>query len=105
MGDWYTGSGAVLIKNIIKCVFGIEPGLNDLKIIPSAYFPSKKAELQITIVNSKVKLIYENKGIGTRQILLNGEPLTLQTDKIRNVDYALIPKNKLTDNCVIKVID
>ena len=105
MGDWYTGSGAVLIKNIIKCGFGIEPTLNAVKIMPSAYFPAKKASIQLRIGGNTVKLVYENQGKGKRQILLNGNSLEIQSDKIRAVDYALVKKDMLADNSVITVID
>lgn len=105
MGDWHTGSGAVLIKNIIKCGFGIEPMMNDVKFIPSAYFPSSQAEITLSICGKKVTCRYENRNSGERQFYLNGQRIEASFDKMRNTSYIVVDKKALTDNCTILVID
>ena len=105
MGDWYTGSGTVLIKNMIKCGFGIEPTLSTLKLIPPAYFPSKTAELNIKIKGENVTVKYENRGEGMRSIYMNGEKLPLLFDDIRGTYYAEIPDSKLNGNIQFLITD
>ena len=105
MGDWYTGSGAVLMKNVIKYGFGVEPTLDAVKIMPAPYFPAKKAQMKLSIGNKTVTVQYENRGQGTRQILLNGEPLALQADALRRAYGAVIPKASLADNNTVLIVD
>ena len=47
MGDWYTGSGAVLVKEMIKFGFGIAPALDGLTIQTPAKMPCNKAKIEI----------------------------------------------------------
>ncbi len=105
MGDWYTGSGTVLIKDIIKSAFGIEPDLNGIKIAPAGYFPSEKAQISLKIKNCNVTVKYENKNSGSRKITLDGKELPLQFDSLRNINYAQIDKTDLSDNAVISITD
>ena len=105
MGDWYTGSGAVLIKNVIKYGFGVEPTMDDVKIMPSAYFPAKNAQMKLNICNKAITVKYENRGQGRRQIFLSGDPLELRFDKLRNTYGAIVPKSALADNNTVLVID
>ncbi len=105
MGDWYTGSGTVLIKNIIKCAFGIEPNLQGLKLLPAKYFPSKKAEISLKLKGFNVTVKYQNLNSENRKITLNGKELPLEFDSLRNIYYAQIDKAKLSDNSLIVVTD
>lgn len=105
MGDWYTGSGTVLIKDIIKCGFGIEPDLNGVKIAPAGYFPSKTAEITVNVKGCTLNVRYENLELGKRKITLNGKELPLEFDSLRNIYYAQIDKAKLSDNALIVVTD
>lgn len=105
MGDWYTGSGAVLMKNVIKYGFGVEPTMDAVKIMPSAYFPAKSAQMKLVISGKSVTVRYENRGQGIRQILMNGEPLELRFDKLRNAYGAVVSKSKITENSDVLIID
>lgn len=49
MGDWYTGSGTVLIKGLIKHGFGIVPDLDGLTIQMPREMPCDHAELRIVV--------------------------------------------------------
>lgn len=105
MGDWYTGSGTVLIKEIIKNGFGIEPTLSSLKLSPPAYFPSETAELKIKVKGSILSVKYENRGEGIRSIYMNGEKLDTEFDQILETFCAEIPDSKLTDTTQILITD
>ncbi len=105
MGDWYTGSGAVLIKEVIKCAFGIEPNLNGLKIVPANYFPTDKAEISIKIGDKKVIVKYQNSNNSKRKILVNGKDVEVLYDSVRETYYTEIEKSDLLEENIIEVID
>lgn len=105
MGDWYTGSGAVLMKNIIKYGFGIEPTLTDVKIFPSAHFPAASAKMKLCISGKSINIVYRNEGNRNRKILLNSEPCELISDSLKNTCGTSIPKSRLTDNMTVTVVD
>lgn len=97
MGDWYTGSGTVLIKDIIKCGFGIEPDMSGIKVSPGNYFPAKSAEMSLDIKNTRVYVKYENQNSGNRKIYLNGKELETGFDTMKNLRFAYIPTSELKD--------
>ncbi len=105
MGDWYTGSGTVLVKEIIKCAFGVEPSLNSLKIAPANYFPTDKAEISLNIGKNSVTVKYCNQKSKKRRILFNGAETDLLFDAVRNIYYIEVEKTLLKDNNIIEVID
>lgn len=105
MGDWHTGSGAVLIKDIIKYGFGIEPAMDSVKITPAAYFPTDKAEITLSICGRKVTFRYENRAQGERGFYLNGQKLDVAFDHMRNTPYVVIDKKDLADNCTVIIVD
>lgn len=105
MGDWYTGSGTVLIKEIIKCAFGIEPSLSTLKIIPANYFPTDKAEISLNISDKRVTVRYRNENNKKRKILLNAVACELKFDNVRDAYFTEINKEDLKKINIIEVID
>ncbi|MBQ4561333.1 MAG: hypothetical protein IJA55_03250 [Clostridia bacterium] len=76
MGDWYTGSGTVLLKELVKYGFGIQPTLGMLYIKPPKYFPSEKAELEIKIDGKTLTFEIQGKGEKDRRIYFDGEDIT-----------------------------
>ena len=79
--------------------------MNDVKFIPSAYFPDSQAEIRLSICGKIVTCKYENKNQAERQFYLNGQRLETSFDKIRNTPYVIVDKKVLTDNCTILIID
>ncbi len=71
MNDWFTGSGCVLAKVLVKGVFGVKPNLNGIEISPSSYFPCDTASMDITVKGVRLNISYENKGDG-RKVLIDG---------------------------------
>lgn len=104
-GDWYTGSGTVLIKAIVKCGFGIEPSLSALKISPADYFPCKKASVSLTVKGCRLTVKYEDRGEGVRRIYFGDEELPLICDGIRKNYYAVIDDGKLLPRTEIRITD
>ena len=72
MGDWHTGSGAVLVKETIRYGFGIHPSIEGLRIQPPAYFPAEKAEISLNVKGSRITLKYEDKNAGVRKVKIEG---------------------------------
>ncbi len=76
MGDWYTGSGTVLLKELVKHGFGIQPTLDMLYLKPPKYFPCEKAELEINIDGKKLSFEIQGKGETNRRVYFDGEDIT-----------------------------
>lgn len=104
-GDWYTGSGTVLIKGIIKYGFGICPDLDGVAIQTAKTLPTKSASIEILLKGKKATLEYKNKSIGKRQILIDGKPADLRYDKLMDTYKAYIPTSEIHDGILIEVID
>ncbi|MBR6513748.1 MAG: hypothetical protein IKT46_02820 [Clostridia bacterium] len=75
MGDWYTGSGTVLLKELVKYGFGIQPTLEMLYIKPPKYFPCEKAELEIKIDGKQLCFEIQGKGEKDRRVYFDGEDI------------------------------
>ncbi len=106
MGDWHTGSGAVIVKETIRYGFGIFPVLDGLQIQFPKYFPAKRGEISINVKGSKVKLTYENKGIGKRTIDIKGASDILEKyDDLMGINTYFIPEDKMQNEINITICD
>ena len=105
MGDWYTGSGTALIKEVIRYAFGIEPTISTLKIVPANYFPTDKAKIEFNVVGKRVCVNYSNNNNGKRQIIINGKDAQVEYDAVRDTYFAQISKSDLENNNIIEIID
>ncbi len=103
MGDWYTGSGTVLLKELVKYGFGIEPALNGVKITPSSYFPCEKAELKVRVKGSNITVSVQGKGRKDRRIYLDGEDITESYDEQMRTNTAFIPMFRFKDEMNITI--
>ena len=106
MGDWYTGSGTVVLKEIVKYGFGVNPSLSGLNICMPKFMNCENAELQINIKGKKVIILYENKNENERKYFIDS---VLQSktyyDKILDGITIYIPSEELHDGMIIKVTD
>lgn len=106
MGDWHTGSGAVLIKETIRYGFGIYPTIKGLRIQFPEYFPAAKGEIVLPVKNSWVTLRYEDKGIGERSVSIVGaDSYTEEFDSLMNVPAFFIPADAMGSDIVITICD
>lgn len=105
MGDWYTGSGTVLIKNLVRFGLGIEPDLGGLKIRTPAEMPCEKAEITMSVKGKTVTLRYENKGEGKRRISIDGAEIATAYDEQFATRTAYIPAEDITEGMTITVTD
>lgn len=105
LGDWHTGSGTVLIKEIIRCAFGIAPELGGLKIQFPEYFPASSGEITVPVRDAVVTLRYENAGNGERSVTVDGAEYTESFDFLRNIPVFFIPESALKGNITVTVRD
>ena len=104
-GDWYTGSGAVLVKELIKYGFGIAPDLEGLKVQTPAKMPCDNASIKVTVKGHPITLVYKNEGAGKRSFKVNGQVKEGTLNSIMEVENLFIPASDLADGMVIEVID
>ena len=103
--DWYTGSGTVFIKNLVKFGFGVCPTLEGLTIQTAAYMPTRDASINIIVKGHPITVKYQNKGFGSRHFTVNGKEMTGEFDSMMNINKLFIPTADITDNMVVEVID
>ena len=106
LGDWHTGSGAVLVKETIKYGFGIVPTLDGVNIRFPAYFPAEKGEISLKIADSDVTVKYSDEGNGERRIAVEGaENYTETFDHLMNIPVIFIPGGGMSRQVTIKITD
>lgn len=103
--DWYTGTGTVLIKNLVRCGLGIVPNLNGIKIQMASQLPFDSLNAEVTIKGLHVQFSYENKHSGKRSIYLDGKQLETEYDELMETEKAYIPNDALHENSKIVICD
>lgn len=103
--DWYTGSGCVLLRNIIKNIFGVQAQLDGLKIAMTNYMPTENAEISLKIKGCDVTVIYKKDGSGNRKFFVNGIEKEAVLGEVSSSPEIFIPTNELTENTIIEVIE
>ena len=105
MGDWYTGSGTTLIKELVGYGFGIKPNLDGIKIEFPNYFPADEAEIELKIKGKKVKVVYKNTNSSERVFKVNGKNTISACHELANTKYIVLSNDDITDNTIIEIID
>ena len=105
MGDWYTGSGTVLIKELVRLGFGVWPSLDALMLCPPAFMPCGKAELEFTLRGKRVRLVYRDEGAGARTISLDGAAQPLLPHPTMKNKVTFIKYDDLRDGALIEITD
>ncbi len=103
--DWYTGSGTVFIKNLIKFGFGVCPTLEGLIIQTAATIPSTDAALDISVKGHPITVKYVDTKADSRRFKINGREVSGELDSLMQTYKLFIPTADITDNMVIEVID
>jgi hypothetical protein len=73
MNDWQTGSSNVLLKVLIRHVFGFQPGFESLRIAPAVWSPFAGFTFRGHAHGRRIE-IRHRQGPGPRQFTLNGRP-------------------------------
>ena len=95
----------VLIKDIIKYGFGVEPTMDSVRIIPTAYFPTNKAEITLPVCGNPFTVRYENRNQGERRFYVNGQRVEASFDKMRNTHYIKLDKADLANVRTVTIVD
>lgn len=103
--DWYTGSGTVFIKNLIKYGFGVCPTIEGLVIQTAEYMPTTDAALDIVVKGKAIKFVYKNNSNDSRKFFVNGNEVTGEFDSLMDINKVFIPTDKITEGMIIEVID
>ena len=103
--DWYTGSGTVFIKNLVKFGFGVCPTVDGLVIQTAATMPTTDASIDIIVKGHPITVKYKNNGTADRKFMVNGKEMSGEFDSMMNIPKLFIPTADITDNMVIEVID
>ena len=80
MNDWQTGSSNVLLKLLIRQVFGFQPGLDELVIAPAGEMPFESFDFRCQAHNRTVRIRMTRGNVAQRRFLLNGKPLAMEKD-------------------------
>ena len=104
MSDWYTGSGTVLIKELIRYGFGIMPSPGGITIAPPSYMPSDGASVELYIKGVKVCIEYVATGEG-RKIIINGDEALTEFDSVMRTSKIFIANENIKDDIYIKITD
>lgn len=105
LGDWYTGSGAVLTRCIFEYAMGIRATVDGVKIITPSYVPADNVKMNFTVKNKNVSFVYENTHTEKRKYFINGVLQKTLIDSVSGSEYIMIDNACVTDNMEIKVVD
>jgi len=90
MADWQTGSSNVLLKTVIRYVYGYAPALDGFYVQPSRYQPFKHLEMSLSYLGRQIDLSYRKASIIKRTFTMNGRVLSSSHDKMMKLDSIFI---------------
>ena len=105
MGDWYTGSGTMYVKELVRFGLGIDPDLGGVRIQTPAYLPTKSCSADLLIKGRRVKFVYRNEGTGKRTIKVDGKVIETVYDDIMRIPAGYIRNEDVRDGLTIEVAD
>lgn len=105
MGDWHTGSGAVLAKETIRYGFGIYPRLDGVRIQAPAYFPAAKGEITVPVKGVNITLRFEDKNQGKRTVTISGATYTESFDSLMNIPVFFIKNEDIKGDITVEITD
>ncbi len=95
MNDWQTGSSNVVLKTLIRYVFGFEPTLDGLWVQPAAWLPFESFKFQARYRGCDVEITLQNKGKGKRSFIVDGQPHEATPDPLLGTDKLWIANGSL----------
>lgn len=103
--DWYTGSGTVLVKNVVRNCIGLYADINGVYVQPAFNMPVSGFDAEVLLKGVKVKVKYENNGTGKRSIYVGGKAVETVFDPLMNLEKAYLTNDMICDGIEIKITD
>lgn len=104
-GDWYTGSGAVLMRCIIEHALGIQAVPCGLRIETPHYLPSDFVKMTIQIKGSVIDFSYRNMRAGKRTYLVNEVKQDVRLNNVSGEKFIYLDNSTLAKRLDLEVID
>ena len=104
-GDWFTGSGTVLIKGLVKHGFGIMPDLDGLVVAMPMQMPCNKAKIEIVVKGCPITINYQNSGSGKRTYRVNGNVVDTVLNPLNALASIHLENSALVNKTIIDVTD
>ncbi len=105
MNDWQTGCSNVLLKLLIRYVFGFEPTFDHLWIDPAAWIPFDTFEFCATVHNRRLRVEYRRGKVAQRSFELDGNRLAADTiSKVSGAVVAIVPYSSLSTDGVNEIV-
>jgi cellobiose phosphorylase len=95
MQDWQTGSSNVVLKIILRFVFGFQPEYDGFYIQPAAWFPFETYQLDMIYQESILHISYNNKKTGRRRFMVNNKTCPPIHDAYINADKLWISRHEI----------
>lgn len=107
MQDWQTGSSNVMLKTLIRFVFGVEPQYEGLWIQPSFNIPFENFDFTIKVRTSEMTIRYKHENKGSRQFKINGTCQEGIWDDVMQLHKLWISNDLIEENkdIVIEIVD
>ncbi len=97
MNDWQTGSSNVVLKTLIRFVFGIEPAFDGLWIQPAANAPFEHFHAKATVQKCQIDLTCKTTIARGRKFTVNGQAVDGVFDPKMQIDRLWIPSEQLRE--------
>lgn len=103
MNDWQTGSSNVVLKTLIRYVFGLEPAMDGLWVQPAWWSPFRSFSFSGPVRGCDVRVVFEDRGSTQRTFTVNGQPRGGSFDPALGVEKLWIPSDELRPGKTIEV--
>jgi cellobiose phosphorylase len=103
--DWFTGSGTVFIKNIVRNCIGLYADMNGVFVQPAFHMPIDKFTAEVLVKGVRVKVKYENTGAAERTVLVDGKAVSTEFDALMNLNKAYISNEMFHEGMEIEIKD
>lgn len=103
MSDWFTGSANVLIKVLVRCVFGVNPDLGGVSICPARGIGSANGRIKINVKGATLNIESRCDPGRAKRFFVNGKEVAPEYDRIARTEKIYIPNSKLIGNIDIKI--
>ncbi|HEY5584206.1 MAG TPA: hypothetical protein VIK78_06910 [Ruminiclostridium sp.] len=95
MNDWATGSSNVLLKTLVRYVFGLEPVFRGVWIQTAAWIPFEEFEFSAYVKGCRISIAYKNFGRPVRRFRINGTTCKGTKNDIMGIERLWISEEEL----------